>query len=561
MVVQAFLESIRTISPHAEPIVILSMTAVLGLLLGSLQFRGLKLGVAGMLFSGLLLGHFGITLDPHLLAFLKEFGLALFVFTVGLQLGPGFFNSLKKDGMKLNSLAALIILLGGLIAFGFGSIIGWQPGVLSGLFSGATTNTPSLGAAQQAYATTAASGAGQGNLAAVSYAVAYPFGVIGIILAIVLLRWFFKINIADELKELQAMKASDYPELKRQAFRVENASLVGQPLRELPGLSRDGVVISRIRHQAESHALVARPESCLQLGDVVLAVGTPEALQRAGLSIGPAVEEDLRKAPSDVISKRVIVTDRSAVGKTLAQIEITERLGVVVSRVSRQDLVLSAMPNLKLQFGDMLHIVGEPSAIDDAAKLLGNSVRQLNETSFASIFIGILIGVFFGLYPWHIPGLPVPLRLGLAGGPLIIAILMGRMGRIGPLVIHMPINANTAFRELGIIFFLACVGLGAGGKFVETAFSPLGVQWMLLGAMVTMIPLLVVGGIARKVLKLNFITISGLFAGSMTDPPALAFANKLTQSDYPALSYANVYPLTMLLRILTAQVAVLLLMA
>lgn len=537
------------------------MTAVLGLLLGSLQFRGLKLGVAGMLFSGLLLGHFGITLDPHLLAFLKEFGLALFVFTVGLQLGPGFFNSLKKDGMKLNSLAALIILLGGLIAFGFGSIIGWQPGVLSGLFSGATTNTPSLGAAQQAYATTAASGAGQGNLAAVSYAVAYPFGVIGIILAIVLLRWFFKINIADELKELQAMKASDYPELKRQAFRVENASLVGQPLRELPGLSRDGVVISRIRHQAESHALVARPESCLQLGDVVLAVGTPEALQRAGLSIGPAVEEDLRKAPSDVISKRVIVTDRSAVGKTLAQIEITERLGVVVSRVSRQDLVLSAMPNLKLQFGDMLHIVGEPSAIDDAAKLLGNSVRQLNETSFASIFIGILIGVFFGLYPWHIPGLPVPLRLGLAGGPLIIAILMGRMGRIGPLVIHMPINANTAFRELGIIFFLACVGLGAGGKFVETAFSPLGVQWMLLGAMVTMIPLLVVGGIARKVLKLNFITISGLFAGSMTDPPALAFANKLTQSDYPALSYANVYPLTMLLRILTAQVAVLLLMA
>ncbi len=327
------------------------------------------------------------------------------------------------------------------------------------------------------------------------------------------------------------------------------------------GLSRDGVVISRIRHQAESHALVARPESCLQLGDVVLAVGTPEALQRAGLSIGPAVEEDLRKAPSDVISKRVIVTDRSAVRKTLAQIEITERLGVVVSRVSRQDLVLSAMPNLKLQFGDMLHIVGEPSAIDDAAKLLGNSVRQLNETSFASIFIGILIGVFFGLYPWHIPGLPVPLRLGLAGGPLIIAILMGRMGRIGPLVIHMPINANTAFRELGIIFFLACVGLGAGGKFVETAFSPLGVQWMLLGAMVTMIPLLVVGGIARKVLKLNFITISGLFAGSMTDPPALAFANKLTQSDYPALSYANVYPLTMLLRILTAQVAVLLLMA
>ena len=220
-------------------------------------------------------------------------------------------------------------------------------------------------------------------------------------------------------------------------------------------------------------------------------------------------------------------------------------------------MILTAMPNMRLQFGDMLNLVGEEAAIEQAAKVLGNSVRQLNETSFASIFIGITVGIFFGLYPWSLPGVPIPLRLGLAGGPLIIAILMGRMGKIGPLVIHMPINANTAFRELGIIFFLACVGLGAGAKFVETAFSATGLQWMALGAAVTTIPLLIVGVIARKWLKVNYLTLVGVLAGSMTDPPALAFANKLANSDYPSLSYANVYPLTMLLRILVAQMAVL----
>ena len=220
-------------------------------------------------------------------------------------------------------------------------------------------------------------------------------------------------------------------------------------------------------------------------------------------------------------------------------------------------MILTAMPNMRLQFGDMLNLVGEEAAIDQAAKVLGNSLRQLNETSFASIFVGITIGVFFGLYPWTLPGLPVPLRLGLAGGPLIIAILMGRMGKIGPLVIHMPINANTAFRELGIIFFLACVGLGAGGKFAETAFSARGLQWMAMGAVVTMLPMLVVGVVGRKWFKLNYLTLVGVLAGSMTDPPALAFANKLANSDYPSLAYANVYPLTMLLRILVAQTAVL----
>jgi putative transport protein len=551
-----FLNQIKQISPHAEPILVISITAILGLLIGSVKVRGIKLGVAGMLFSGLFLGHFGFSLEPHLLSFLKEFGLALFVFTVGLQLGPGFFNSLKKDGMKLNSLAMLIVLSGAFLIFVMGRyVLGWNAGELSGIFSGATTNTPSLGAAQQAMGT-----AGKGDLAgqaAMAYAVAYPFGVMGIILVIVLLRVIFRIDPQQELADLKEQMSRGIQVPKRASLRVENPNLEGVPIRNVPGLGDEGAVVSRIRRKDDTEVQSATSETLLHVGDVILAVGTASQLERATLSVGSRVDEDLRKAPGNIIAKRIIVTHKDMIGKTIAATRISERFGVTVSRVSRQDMILTAIPDLKLQFGDMLNIVGEEAAINQAANVLGNSVHQLNETSFASIFVGITVGILFGLYPWPLPGMPVPLRLGLAGGPLIIAILMGRMGRIGPLVIHMPINANTAFRELGIIFFLACVGLGAGGKFVETAFSSTGLQWMAMGAVVTTVPLMLAGIIGRKVMKLNYLTLSGVLAGSMTDPPALAFSTKLTNSDYPSLAYANVYPLTMLMRILVAQIAVL----
>ncbi len=550
------LQSIKEISPHAEPILVISLTAILGLLLGSIKFGGMKLGVAGMLFSGLLLGHFGLSLDPHLLAFLKEFGLVLFVFTVGLQLGPGFFNSMKNEGLKLNALAVMVVFSGALIAFGAGHFLNWDIGVKAGTLSGATTNTPSLGAAQQALASIP-NGSQQANLAAMAYAVAYPFGVIGIILSMVILRLVFRIDPKKELALLQLKMAEGVSDVQRATFVIENAKLAGEAIKNIPGLGDESVVVSRIRRKGATEAQVANRDTVVQLGDTVLAVGSPEQLHRVELSIGRKVEEDLRKAPGTLTARRVIVTHKDMVGKTIAATQIAQRFGVTVSRISRQDMILTAMPNIRLQFGDMLNLVGEEAAIDQAAKALGNSLRQLNETSFASIFVGITIGVFFGLYPWTLPGLPVPLRLGLAGGPLIIAILMGRMGKIGPLVIHMPINANTAFRELGIIFFLACVGLGAGGKFAETAFSARGLQWMAMGAVVTMLPMLVVGVVGRKWFKLNYLTLVGVLAGSMTDPPALAFANKLANSDYPSLAYANVYPLTMLLRILVAQMAVL----
>jgi putative transport protein len=554
--VKEFLDGVREVSPHAEPILVISITAILGLLIGSIRIRGIKLGVAGMLFSGLLLGHFGLTLDPHLMSFLKEFGLALFVFTVGLQLGPGFFNSLKKDGLKLNALAILIVLVGAAVVFLFGALVlKWDPGVLAGIFSGATTNTPSLGAAQQAIAGTGQ--AGSANGAAMAYAVAYPFGVLGIIIVIILIRVVFRIDPKQELIDLKKQLSDGTKEPRRASLRVENPNLNGVAIRHIPGLGDEGVVVSRIRRCDEESVSIASPDTILHTGDVILTIGTAEQLERAALGIGKRVDEDLRKAPGSVISKRVIVTHKDMIGKTIAATRINERFGVTVSRVSRQDMILTAMPDLKLQFGDMLNLVGEETAIQQASDALGNSVHQLNETSFASIFIGISVGILFGLYPWNLPGMPVPLRLGLAGGPLIIAILMGRIGRIGPLVIHMPINANTAFRELGIIFFLACVGLGAGGKFVETAFSSVGLQWMLFGAIVTTLPLLLAGFVGRKIMKLNYLTLSGVLAGSMTDPPALAFSTKLTNSDYPSLAYANVYPLTMLLRILVAQIAVL----
>ncbi len=550
------LARIKEISPHAEPILVISLTAILGLLLGNLRFRGMKLGVAGMLFSGLLLGHFGMTLEPALLAFLKEFGLVLFVFTVGLQLGPGFFSSLRADGIKLNSLAVGVVVGGAVIAFGVGHLLGWDIGVTAGVLSGGTTNTPSLGAAQQALATVAGGGP-QGNLAAMAYAVAYPFGVVGIILAMVMLKMIFRIDPADEMKALQRKMAEGVAEVTRGTFVVENANLAGEEIRCIPGLGDEGVVVSRIRRAGDTEVHGANRDTVVQPGDRVLVIGTPEQLHRVELGVGPKVEEDLRKSPGALVSKRVIVTHKDMVGRTLSDTRVRQRFNVTVTRVSRQDMILTAMPNMRLQFGDMVNLVGEEAAIEQAAEALGNSVRQLNETSFASVFVGIALGIFLGLYPWNLPGLPVPLRLGLAGGPLIIAILMGRMGKLGPLVIHMPINANTAFRELGIIFFLACVGLGAGGKFVETAFSSTGLQWMALGAAVTLVPLLVAGFIGRKWLKLNYLTLVGVLAGSMTDPPALAFANKLANSDYPSLAYANVYPLTMLLRILVAQVAVL----
>jgi putative transport protein len=556
MHVQEILEQIRSVSPHAVPVLVLSITIIFGLLIGSIRLFGLKLGVAGMLFSGIILGHVGFRLEQELLAFLKEFGLVLFVFTVGIQLGPGFFNSLKKDGIRLNGMALMVILMGALIAFGGGSLLGWKPGVMAGIFTGATTNTPALGAAQQMIALSK-NDPTQSSIASMAYAVSYPFAVMGIILAFVLIRLIFRIDVAEEQRRFTDQQQRQIPSSISVTMRVDNPNLAGVLVKDVPGLGGNGVILSRIRHAGQQEVTTVTSETMLQCGDVVLAIGSEEQLKRAEMILGVRVDEDLHKAPGDVICKRVLVTNKAMIGKTIADTGIARQFGVTIARVSRQDLIMTAVGSIRLQFGDMLNLVGDEASIHRAEKVVGNSVHQLNATSFASIFLGITLGVLLGLYPWNLPWVPVPLRFGLAGGPLIVAIIMGRLGRIGPLLVHMPINANTAFRELGMILFLGCVGLGAGEKFVEIAFSQQGVSWMVMGITTTMLPLLCVGIFARKRLKMNYLTICGMLSGSMTDPPALAFANKLTNSDSASLAYANVYPMTMLTRILVVQIALL----
>ena len=328
------MEMVKEISPHAEPILIIAVTAILGLLLGSIKVKGMKLGVAGMLFSGLLMGHLGLRLEPELLSFLKEFGLVLFVFTVGLQLGPGFFNSLKRDGAKLNAIAILVVLLSALVIYGGGRLLHWQPGVMAGIFSGATTNTPSLGAAQQVLSMNAPT-APQADTAAMAYAVVYPFGVIGIILALVMLRAIFRINPAEELKILEQRQQSELGVIQRVTWEVENTNMNGVIIRNIPGLGLDGVVISRIRRKGETEAESVKGDTPIHIGDRLLAVGPSEALQRTVLAIGKVVEEDLRQAPSHVVSKRIIVTHKRAIGKTIRDLQISERFGVTVTRVSR----------------------------------------------------------------------------------------------------------------------------------------------------------------------------------------------------------------------------------
>ena len=352
MHVQILLEQIRSVSPHAVPLLVISITTVFGLLLGSIRFYGLKLGVAGMLFSGIILGHFGFLLEPELLAFLKEFGLVLFIFTVGIQLGPGFFNSLKKDGIRLNVLALTVILLGALIAFVGGTILGWKPAVMAGIFTGATTNTPSLGAAQQMIALSKTD-ASQSSMASMAYAVTYPFAVMGIIVAFVLLRMMFRINVAEEQQRFTDQLQSQIPSSISVTMRVDNPNLHGIMVKDVPGLGRNGVILSRVRHADQQAVKSVTSETILQLGDVVLAIGSEEQLKRAEISLGARVQEDLHKAPGDVICKRVIVTNKTMIGKTIADTGIARKYGVTIARVSRQDLIMTAVGSIRLQFGDL----------------------------------------------------------------------------------------------------------------------------------------------------------------------------------------------------------------
>lgn len=527
----------------------IALVIVAGLALGQLKVRGLSLGVAGVLFSGLAAGHFGYAPKLEILEVLRDLGLVLFVAAVGAQVGPGFVQSLRDGGLRLNALAAGVVLLGALLTVVLARVLHLDMAALVGVFAGATTNTPALGAAQQALDSLPDVDAARRGLPGLGYAVAYPFGVLGVIAGIAGARALFR-GVAPT-----APASATPPALSRRAFVVDNKNLQGRVVQDLPGLAALGVVVSRVLGKGASESERALPSTVVHLGDTVLAVGTEAALDSAGAIIGTPAARDLTSS-SRTSSLRMVVTNKGAAGKTLAELALTARHDVVVTRVRRADVDMVAAPGLRLRFGDQLHVVGHAEDLSAAAAAVGNSQKALGLTDFLPIFLGVALGVLIGSIAVPLPGMPAPVKLGLAGGPLLAAIVLGRIGKVGPLVWHLPGNVNLALRELGIALFLSAVGLKAGAHLVE-ALAGQGPTWLLCGVAITLVPLCVVAAIARLALGMPFAAVAGLLAGSMTDPPALAFANSLVGEDAAAVSYAAVYPTTMVLRILTAQALVL----
>ncbi len=543
----------------AQAVIALSIVIALGLGIGAIRVFGIKLGMAGVLFSGIAVGHLGMAVNHEVLEFIREFGLILFVFAIGLQVGPGFFASFKRQGMSLNFLALGTVVLGSVITLLIHKFASVPIPAAVGLLSGATTNTPSLAAAGQALRQFPAATPeilGQPGLA---YAVAYPFGIIGTILAMIVVRLVFRIDISAETKALEEARKRDKREVHAFTLEVENPNLFGAPISRIPGLIEGKAIISR--HHRDGVSQLARPETVLQRGDLVTVVAPDDRLETLRLAIGRPIATPSATNAGPLTARRVLVTKENVLGKNTGQLDLFARFDVTVTRISRAGEDFTATSDLTLQFGDLITIVGHEDDVREAAEALGDSAKELNHPRLAPIFIGIALGVIVGSIPFAIPGLPAALKLGLAGGPLLIAILLSRVGHLGKLVWYMPPNANHLMREMGIALFLACVGLKAGHSFFEVLLHGDGVRWLLLGTLITLIPVVLIGVIGRWFLKLNYVSLCGVIAGSMTDPPALAFAQTITGSEATSVAYATVYPLTMILRVFAAQLLVLLFFA
>jgi putative transport protein len=554
-----WLEALEKTNVVAHAVLVLCVVSIAGFAIAAIKVRGIGLGSAGVLFAGLLFGHFGWKIEHSVLDFAREFGLILFVFTIGLQIGPGFFASLQRQGLALNLCAAAIVLGGAALAALTVTLLGTKSFAAAGLFSGATTNTPSLGAGQEAISAVPNSTAEDKALPALAYAVTYPGGVFGIIASVILLGKLFRVKEEAELEAFENERRSQIVPLRRRSLEVTNANLDGLRIGQIPGVHDEGIAVSRLKPAGSEEIRLATDDAIVHVGDVLLAVGTEEALEKFQRIVGRVCEADLMRSSGPVEFRHLLVTRKEVLGKSLRQLALDTLCGVVATRIQRGGVEITARADFRVEFGDSLHVVGDAKGLDEAAAMVGNSQKELAQTHFLPVFAGIALGVIAGLVPIAMPGLPVPVRLGLAGGPLVAAIVLSWLGRIGSVVWYMPSGANLALRELGIVLFLACVGLKAGSRFMDTLLSQDGPVWLLAGLCITVVPLLVVGIVARIILKMNFVVLSGLIAGSMTDPPALAFANTLIKSDAPSVSYAAVYPLTMLLRILCAQFLVLLL--
>lgn len=541
----------------AHTVLTIALAIMIGLLLGKIKIGGVSLGITWILFVGIFLSHFGMSISPEVLHFVKEFGLILFVFSIGLQVGPAFFSSFKQGGMRLVALASAIVLLGVLTAYVLHLITGVDIPTMVGILSGAVTNTPGLGAAQQAYADTM--GVQDPNIA-LGYAVAYPLGVVGIILSMLLLRFLLRIDFKKEDEGLAAIsQEQQMPE--KQSVEFTNAMLDGRKVGYVSDLVKRSFVISRVLH-ANGEITIADSDTVLRLGDKLLIISSVDDMPAVVAFLGHTVEMDEEawsksKNPdshNELVSRRILITRSSVNGKRFADLKLRTRFGINITRVNRAGVDLIPYQSMELQIGDRVMVVGTLKSIEKVEKVLGNSLKKLNQPNLITIFIGIALGVILGSMP--LVNVPQPVKLGLAGGPLVVAILLGRFGPHFHLVTYTTMSANLMLREVGIALFLAAVGLGAGDGFFETIVNG-GWRWIGYGVIITVLPLLIVGLFARLVLKMNYYTLMGLISGAMTDPPALAYANGVAGNDMPAISYATVYPVVMFLRVLTAQLFIL----
>jgi putative transport protein len=538
-----------------------AIVIAIGVYLGKIKIGGISLGVTFVLFAGILAGHVGFTGPKEILTFVQDFGLILFVFMIGLQVGPGFFESFKKGGVTLNMLSASAILLNILVMFGcyylfFDTSNPNNLPMMVGTLYGAVTNTPGLGAANEALLSVFPNGAPS---IANGYACAYPLGVVGIIGATILIKYICKINTADEEEQLNEEDAANpHAKAHNMHLRVENAYITGRTLREVSEFLNRDIVCSRLLHNGE--VSIPNSKTKFEVGDELLVVCAEADAEAIKAFIGPEVEAEWDREKDEVqhfVSRRIIVTRPEMNGKTLGKMHFSSVYGVNVTRISRQGMDIFAGRNHHFHVGDKILVVGPEENVNRVAEIMGNSVKRLDAPNIATIFVGIMVGIVFGSLPFAIPGMPVPLKLGIAGGPLIIAILIGRFGYRMKLVTYTTTSANMMLREIGLVLFLASVGIKAGAGFWDTVVQGDGLKYVGCGFLITVIPILIIGTIARLKFKFNYFTIMGMLAGTYTDPPALAYANASCSKEAPAVGYSTVYPLSMFLRIFTAQIVVL----
>ena len=538
----------------AHSIFVMTLAIALGLFLSDkLKFKGITLGITWILFCAIAFSHFGMQIDPLVESFAKDFGLILFVYSIGLQVGPSFFSSFGKGGLRLNMLAVAIVLSGCLIALLIHWISGESIATMTGVLFGAVTNTPGLGAAQQAYQDM--TGMSDPDIAS-GYAMAYPLGVVGILVSMMLIRWVFHVKIEKE-EEQVALEKGEEQQIKHFDMTLTNPHVDGVRVRDLKALTHVSVVVSRVLG-ADGNEIMPSADTVLHVGDRVRFV-VDQKDERTVLLLGEMTDVAWEEKEKDVhlVSTHIVVTKPKINGKLIRDLKVREALRITITRVRRAGIELLATSDLRLQLGDRLTVVGEKEAVEKVTQVFGNAAKRLDAPNLASLFIGIVLGVALGSLPMMLPGLSQPFKLGLAGGSLIVSILIGAFGTRYHIVTYTTTSANLMIREIGIALFLAAVGFGAGGSFVPTLLSG-GYVWIGYGVLITMIPLLLIGFVGRKWMKLDYFTLMGLIAGSTTDPPALAYAtSQSSRNDHAAVAYSTVYPLTMFLRVLTGQMMIL----